>query len=293
MAADVPPPGVEEAPWPAPTDDYQLLELELEWSGLDDGQARIAAAMRPFVITRDPLAWIPKRGSAWATANADGDTLEVPVYVLREEVARRLADADGDLGAALLPFVEPVVLTGAACQGLLITGVHAELAFRGETPRLFVGPAAAPSLAPPAARLRSPHWEPAGLGAVQDLVQEAFGPVALDRSAVRLAPTQTAVEGCRACTGASFGFPGDLDTAMRTMCPPHLGEARAVTRDRVEHAQRSNPAGWRAVAKASARTTGLPDPADAPMPERHGGEVGRNDPCPCGSGRKYKRCHGR
>ena len=23
-----------------------------------------------------------------------------------------------------------------------------------------------------------------------------------------------------------------------------------------------------------------------------GGAVGRNDPCPCGSGRKYKRCHG-
>jgi hypothetical protein len=23
-----------------------------------------------------------------------------------------------------------------------------------------------------------------------------------------------------------------------------------------------------------------------------GGKVGRNDPCPCGSGRKYKRCHG-
>ncbi len=21
-------------------------------------------------------------------------------------------------------------------------------------------------------------------------------------------------------------------------------------------------------------------------------QVGRNDPCPCGSGRKYKRCHG-
>jgi hypothetical protein len=24
-----------------------------------------------------------------------------------------------------------------------------------------------------------------------------------------------------------------------------------------------------------------------------GGEVGRNDPCPCGSGKKFKRCHGR
>jgi preprotein translocase subunit SecA len=22
------------------------------------------------------------------------------------------------------------------------------------------------------------------------------------------------------------------------------------------------------------------------------GKTGRNDPCPCGSGRKYKRCHG-
>jgi preprotein translocase subunit SecA len=24
----------------------------------------------------------------------------------------------------------------------------------------------------------------------------------------------------------------------------------------------------------------------------HKGQVGRNDPCPCGSGKKYKRCHG-
>ena len=28
---------------------------------------------------------------------------------------------------------------------------------------------------------------------------------------------------------------------------------------------------------------------------QQGGErkVGRNDPCPCGSGKKYKQCHGR
>jgi preprotein translocase subunit SecA len=24
-----------------------------------------------------------------------------------------------------------------------------------------------------------------------------------------------------------------------------------------------------------------------------GGRVGRNDPCPCGSGKKYKQCHGK
>jgi hypothetical protein len=44
---------------------------------------------------------------------------------------------------------------------------------------------------------------------------------------------------------------------------------------------------------------------DAPRPARTGGDdapvktvrrdepkVGRNDPCPCGSGKKYKKCHG-
>jgi preprotein translocase subunit SecA len=43
--------------------------------------------------------------------------------------------------------------------------------------------------------------------------------------------------------------------------------------------------------------------AEAPAPESpklspvasassNQGQVGRNDPCPCGSGKKYKRCHG-
>ena len=37
--------------------------------------------------------------------------------------------------------------------------------------------------------------------------------------------------------------------------------------------------------------------AEASRPEgatvvRSGAKVGRNDPCPCGSGKKYKHCHG-
>jgi preprotein translocase subunit SecA len=28
-------------------------------------------------------------------------------------------------------------------------------------------------------------------------------------------------------------------------------------------------------------------------PVRVGPKVGRNDPCPCGSGKKYKNCHGK
>jgi preprotein translocase subunit SecA len=46
-------------------------------------------------------------------------------------------------------------------------------------------------------------------------------------------------------------------------------------------------------------------PRQGPRPARVGGDdaaiktvrrdepkVGRNDPCPCGSGKKYKKCHG-
>ena len=37
-----------------------------------------------------------------------------------------------------------------------------------------------------------------------------------------------------------------------------------------------------------------PEPQDAIRPfEREGIKVGRNEPCPCGSGKKYKQCHGK
>jgi preprotein translocase subunit SecA len=33
-------------------------------------------------------------------------------------------------------------------------------------------------------------------------------------------------------------------------------------------------------------------PVEPPKPVRSAAKVGRNDPCPCGSGKKYKKCHG-
>jgi preprotein translocase subunit SecA len=36
---------------------------------------------------------------------------------------------------------------------------------------------------------------------------------------------------------------------------------------------------------------GVPQGA-APSGGAHVGSIGRNDPCPCGSGKKYKKCHG-
>jgi preprotein translocase subunit SecA len=41
----------------------------------------------------------------------------------------------------------------------------------------------------------------------------------------------------------------------------------------------------RSVSSASADGNGA-------APRRAGEKVGRNDPCPCGSGKKYKKCHG-
>jgi preprotein translocase subunit SecA len=39
----------------------------------------------------------------------------------------------------------------------------------------------------------------------------------------------------------------------------------------------------------------LAAPAEEPpqQPVRLAPKVGRNDPCPCGSGKKYKHCHGK
>jgi preprotein translocase subunit SecA len=39
--------------------------------------------------------------------------------------------------------------------------------------------------------------------------------------------------------------------------------------------------------------SGRPDTAGKPAPVQVEDKVGRNDPCPCGSGKKYKHCHGK
>jgi len=52
-----------------------------------------------------------------------------------------------------------------------------------------------------------------------------------------------------------------------------------VSMEESESEQRESASGGRAAAK--------------PQPIHVGEKVGRNDPCPCGSGKKYKQCHGR
>jgi len=73
---------------------------------------------------------------------------------------------------------------------------------------------------------------------------------------------------------------------------------RAAEALRFQHAQASAlgqaPAGAQPPGPGQGMP-GAPAPA-APSPEpfvREGRKVGRNEPCPCGSGKKYKQCHGK
>jgi uncharacterized protein YecA (UPF0149 family) len=75
--------------------------------------------------------------------------------------------------------------------------------------------------------------------------------------------------------------------------------APAKTQDAAD-AQRRQPARPAPVQQAtpepvaSGNGGGMPDEPEIlyETVRRDGDKVGRNDPCPCGSGKKYKRCHG-
>ncbi|MFO0102990.1 MAG: preprotein translocase subunit SecA [Betaproteobacteria bacterium] len=72
-------------------------------------------------------------------------------------------------------------------------------------------------------------------------------------------------------------------------------EAEAGRRAEAARAQHSEFGSALAAEAPDVETLTLPEPAEAkPEPiRRFGDKIGRNDPCPCGSGKKYKQCHGK
>jgi preprotein translocase subunit SecA len=62
---------------------------------------------------------------------------------------------------------------------------------------------------------------------------------------------------------------------------------------RAQHAE-FNPGAGEEPAEAGEAVMLAEDEEGKPQPfKRFGDKIGRNDPCPCGSGKKYKQCHGR
>lgn len=71
--------------------------------------------------------------------------------------------------------------------------------------------------------------------------------------------------------------------------PQAAGDAHEERLEQIVDAVRAIHAHW------LAQRGGQPVAAQLALPRterRDGAKVGRNDPCPCGSGRKYKQCHG-
>lgn len=87
---------------------------------------------------------------------------------------------------------------------------------------------------------------------------------------------------------------------LRLLSPEAIAEAEALQRAREEQlqslmrARHNEPTAMLGGqdAPAGAAATGTAGAAGVGTFVRRGDKVGRNDPCPCGSGKKYKRCHG-
>ncbi len=278
----------------APDEEFALVELRLDWPpGLEIYPEHKQLWLRCFVITADPLGWIADRGEAWTAVTVDDDVLEVDLYLTVAAVRDAMAEASGDLASAVGRYASTVMAAALAREVELLEGDYPRLAARGETPRLLADLDGEPGAFGTPELQAKRSWSPVGLGALTDLVQHAFGAVDLDRSNVVLKAVQPVSDDCPACQGQQFGYPTSLEDAKASLCEPHKLAAKIVNTERIARARQSNPAGWRAIDKAVMRINKLPEPQFNPQPPRVVGETpARNDPCPCGSGKKYKKCHG-
>ncbi len=107
----------------------------------------------------------------------------------------------------------------------------------------------------------------------------------------------------------AFELFADMLQRIKDEVTKHLMTVQIRTREEVEQAERAlavenvqyRHADFNAEAMGFGGTAEMEQGEGVAVAEddkaqpfvRPGGKVGRNDPCPCGSGRKYKQCHGR
>ena len=104
------------------------------------------------------------------------------------------------------------MVTAAEYQRDVIAGRHARLVASGEVPDLLAGALEDESSEAVLGRLakievKGGGWDEIGLGAITDTVQQAYGPVAFDRSLVELAMLPIPRQGCPACARRRFNSP--------------------------------------------------------------------------------------
>ncbi len=96
-------------------------------------------------------------------------------------------------------------------------------------------------------------------------------------------------------SGVQEGSRTRRQAPLKYTAPAKTSEAAAAERRQVAAAAPQPVTAAVPAAGAAAQPQAMPPDAEGPFYEtirREGDKVGRNDPCPCGSGKKYKRCHG-
>jgi hypothetical protein len=237
----------------APVTEKKLLELNVTWSRLPTTEARMAEALRLFVLTWDPLEVKAPRPDRFAAVNTGSLGLEIAAYVPIWRLIDLAAARHEPISATLTAIAGSAVATAAEYEQELTAGRYPALVLEHRAPDLLGNMSAGAALGQGVIAADPPSWEPIGLGAIQDVVQHAFGLVDLDRSLVELEALSPGLMGCPACQGRRFGFPADLSEAQRSMCVPHVRQAGAVIGERLRHAESSNPDGWRALGGATIR----------------------------------------
>ena len=64
------------------------------------------------------------------------------------------------------------------------------------------------------------------------------------------------------------------------------------SKEEIEQLQRKHQEELEAQLAASKAAQEQAEAGNEKTVRRQGNKVGRNDPCPCGSGKKFKHCHG-
>jgi hypothetical protein len=215
-----------------------LLELRLSWPALGEREALIAARLRVFVLTWDPFGWMRDRGAAWATATGDGDSYEVVLYLTLHDAERRARETGRTLADVIGELAGSVLAVGAAHEELLVSGAYPQLVFAGEVPGLLSELGSEHGLPAAEIELAPSGWEPIGLGAIQDLAQERYGPVKSGPLPGATRPgdrTDAGLSGMRGRTvrlsrGTGRAAHGDVRRARRAGATDHHRAARTRRR---------------------------------------------------------------
>ena len=105
-----------------PAMDKRLIELVVAWPGLTGGLARMADAVRLFVITWDPLAGMVQRPSGFATTNGAGADLEIVVYLPTWSLVRTATAHNSTVAGVMAALVGSAIVTASRYENAVNAG---------------------------------------------------------------------------------------------------------------------------------------------------------------------------